>query len=319
MATSSPKLEDAYKLGKVLGKGNYAEVRLAQDLRTKEDFAVKCVDKTKLTKEDLDGLTVEIAVLRELRDVSPHVIRLIADFETPRHRYMVLELMSGGELFDRIVKREHYSEADAQPVVLTLATVLNDMHKRDVVHRDLKPENILLKDQSEHSPVKLADFGFARHVGTTGCRTACGTPSYVAPEVIGGKVYGVSPDVWSLGVIVYILLCGYPPFYDANQQKLFKVIQAGKFNFDSPWWDNISPEAKDLVKRCLVVDPAKRATMEDVVKHPWVSGGKAKTINIGQNRNNLKVFNAKRKLKASLTAAIAANRLAEMLKDSRML
>src|SRR5690606_37229524 len=153
-----------------------------------------------------------------------------------KHHYLVLELMSGGELFAKIVQKEFYAEGDAQKVVKTIAEVLAYCHSLDSAHRDLKPENVLLKDSSPDAQVKIADFGFARHVND-GCVTACGTPGYVAPAVISGKIYDSQCDNWSLGVLTYILLCGYPPFYAKNRQDLFKSIRKANYKFDSPYWD----------------------------------------------------------------------------------
>jgi calcium/calmodulin-dependent protein kinase I len=195
-------------------------------------------------------------------------------------------------------------------VIRTLADCLLYLHNKDIVHRDLKPENILLKDKSDDAAIKIADFGFARYV-KEGCRTACGTPGYVAPEIITGKVYGKPVDIWSLGIIIYILLCGYPPFYHKNQAQLFRLIREGKYEFDSPYWDPISKNAKDLVRACLTVDPAKRITMDGVLKHPWVAESASKT-DITPVLGELKKFNARRKLRAGIRAAIAAGKLADL-------
>ena len=300
--------KDSYTLGKELGKGNYSTVRLAVSKKTNEECAVKCIQKKKLTPEDDEALKIEVAILAEVE--HPSIIKLHGFFEEPLDYYIVTELMSGGELFDRIVAREFYSENDAQKVVRTLGECLLYLHERDIVHRDLKPENILLKDKSDDAAIKIADFGFARFV-KEGCRTACGTPGYVAPEIITGKIYGKGVDVWSLGIIIYILLCGYPPFYHRNQAQLFKLIREARFEFDSPYWDPISSNAKDLIKGCLTVDEKKRLTMQGVLTHPWVSGAASKA-DITPVLGELKKFNARRKLRAGIKAAIAANRMMDI-------
>jgi len=307
--TPQKAFKDAFTLGQELGKGNYSTVRLGVNNSSKEECAIKCIVKKKLTPEDETALRVEVAVLSEVN--HPSIIKMYGFFDEPLDYYIVTELMSGGELFDRIVAKEFYSENDAQKVVQTLAICLKYMHDKDIVHRDLKPENILLKDKTDDAAIKIADFGFARHI-KDGCHTACGTPGYVAPEIITGKVYGKSVDVWSLGVIIYILLCGYPPFYHKNQPQLFKLIREARFQFDSPYWDPISNEARNLIKGCLTVDVEKRLTIDGVMKHPWVSGQVSKA-DITPVLGELKKFNARRKLRAGIKAAIAANRLKDIL------
>lgn len=305
--------KDSFKLGDELGRGNYSTVRLAFNLQTNEQCAAKCIQKKKLTPEDDEALKVEVAVLGGVD--HPSIIKLKGFFEEPLEYFIVTELMSGGELFDRIVAREFYSEHDAQTVVLTLGNCLKYLHDKGIVHRDLKPENILLKDKTDDAAIKIADFGFARYV-KEGCRTACGTPGYVAPEIINGKVYGKSVDIWSLGIIIYILLCGYPPFYHKNQAQLFKLIREGRYEFDSPYWDPISDSAKSLIRGCLTVDVSKRLTIDGVLSHPWVSSAASK-VDITPVLGELRKFNARRKLRAGIRAAIAAGKLQDIAKTIR--
>lgn len=174
-SSKTPRMEDTYKLGKVLGKGNYSEVRLCTKMDTKLNYAVKVMTKSKLTKEDLDAIKTEVGILQELVQ-QKSVIRYVDSFDEAKFYYLITELMEGGELFDRIVELEHYSENDTRKVVKTIGECLLYMHNKKIVHRDLKPENILLKDKSADSMVKIADFGFAVHVPAAGCRTSCGTP-----------------------------------------------------------------------------------------------------------------------------------------------
>lgn len=194
-----------------------------------------------------------------------NIVKLKDKFDTPSHLYLVMECCSGGELFDRIVDREKYTEADAAKVVRSVADALAYCHSAEppIVHRDLKPENLLLIDSSEDADVKVADFGLAKMLTKdTLMQTACGTPNYVAPEILEGREYDEKVDAWSLGVIMYILLCGFPPFYDENNAALFTAIKSGDFEFPSPFWDDISSEAKDCIKRMLTVDPK---VMEDLI------------------------------------------------------
>jgi calcium/calmodulin-dependent protein kinase I len=302
-----------YQLKGELGKGNYSVVVAAINTGSGMQVAVKCVDKKKLTKEDDEALKVEVAILHALG--HPHIIRLYDWFEDLTNYFVVTEFMGGGELFDRIVKREYYSEEDAQKVVRTIVSVLKYLHERNIVHRDLKPENILLLSQKDDSSIKIADFGFARVVNVKGQTTACGTPGYVAPEIINGKPYGLTVDIWSLGVIIYILLCGYPPFYNQNQAQLFKLIREGKFVFDKPYWDPISADAKGLIKAMLTVDIKQRPNIDGVMSHPWVLG-KVSTKDITPALGQLKLFNARRKLRAGIQAALAANKFVDLLKQS---
>ena len=312
IAALQPKPESEFKLRYdlkgVLGQGSYSVVRKAIDKDSKQPVAVKVIDRRKLTKEDEVALRIEVEILGKLR--HPNIIKLFGWYVEGRSYCVIFELMNGGELFDRIVKKEFYSEADAQKVVFTLASVVQYIHSNNIAHRDLKPENILLTDESDSAIIKIADFGFARPV-TSGLTTACGTPGYVAPEIIGGKPYGKAVDVWSLGVIIYILLCGYPPFYNTNQAQLFKTIRAGKFVFDSPYWDPISGDAKDLISGCLTVDHEKRLKIDQVLEHPWVVN-RVENKDITNVLGELKKFNARRKLRAAIKAAIAANRLIDI-------
>ncbi|KAL3914792.1 MAG: hypothetical protein SGPRY_007495 [Prymnesium sp.] len=205
-------------------------------------------------------------------------VKMYAVYETETHLFLCLELLTGGELFDRIISKGHYSEDDARKLTVTLVEAVQYLHSLGIAHRDLKPENILLKDEKEDAPIKITDFGLSKIfaddlAGEVVMKTACGTPGYVAPEVLTHEIYSEQVDMWSIGVIVYILLCGFPPFYGDNDAQMFKKIKAGSYKFLTPYWDPISAEAKDFVSKLLVVDPKKRMTSVEALKHPWV--GKA--------------------------------------------
>jgi len=217
---SSVKFADKYDImhSKVLGKGNYSVVKLGKEKGSGKTVAVKCIEENKLTDEDKVALKDETGLLYKLD--HPNIIKFYAFFHEPPNYYIVTEYVGGGELFDRIVEKEVYSEQDAQKLVRTIAGAIKYCHDREVVHRDLKPENILLSKDEETGEImddniKIADFGFAKQNNSTsnGLSTACGTPGYVAPEILQGKSYGKEVDMWSFGVIIYILLCGYPPFH----------------------------------------------------------------------------------------------------------
>jgi len=179
--------------------------------------------------------------------------------------------VTGGELFDRIVAKGHFSEPASADLVYKILDATQYLHSVGIVHRDLKPENLLLSDPSDQAEVKVADFGLAKILGAEGqmMATTCGTPGYVAPEVLKNKGYDKQVDVWSIGVILYILLCGFPPFYEENTALLFEQIMRGQYDFPEPYWDPISAQAKDLVQHMLVVDPKKRYTTQQCMAHSW--------------------------------------------------
>ncbi|CAK9030650.1 Calcium/calmodulin-dependent protein kinase type 1 (CaM kinase I) (MnCaMKI), partial [Durusdinium trenchii] len=303
--------EDRFEVGNLLGKGNFSEVKTATDKKTGEVLAVKIMKKRKITREEYEAIMSEIAILADMD--HPNVIKMHGMWEDKNHVYVVTELAKGGELFDRIVQREFYSEKDAAVVVKTVAEALKYLNDRGIVHRDLKPENILLVDDDDDSALKLADFGFAKQVDATNedtLATTCGTPGYVAPEIISGKPYGKEVDMWSLGVITYILLAGYPPFYDENQNTLFRQIKKAKYKFDPEFWSEVSESAKDLIRGLLVVDPKKRLTVDQVLAHPWVAnaGGDDGDKDITPALTELKKFQARKKLRKGFHAVVAMNK-----------
>nr|CAD7196651.1 unnamed protein product [Timema douglasi] len=191
-----------------------------------------------------------------------------------------MELVTGGELFDRIVEKGSYTEKDASDLIRQVLEAVDYMHEQGVVHRDLKPENLLYYSQDEDSKIMISDFGLSKMEDSGVMATACGTPGYVAPEVLAQKPYGKAVDVWSIGVISYILLCGYPPFYDENDANLFAQILKGEFEFDSPYWDDISDSAKDFIRQLMCVEVEKRYTCRQALAHPWISGNAASNKNI---------------------------------------
>lgn len=199
-----------------------------------------------LEEDDEIQLQAEIDILSQLD--HPNVLKIIEIFDEEDCIYLVLELLGGGELFDRIVEKENYSEKEAAETVRPIVDAIRYCHSLGIIHRDLKPENLLYMTPSDNSIIKITDFGLARFVENEMATTACGTPNYVAPEIITGKGYSKEVDLWSIGVIIYIMLCGFPPFYDDNNQQLFALISKGSFDFPSPYWDNISNSAKNLIK-----------------------------------------------------------------------
>nr|XP_025843847.1 calcium/calmodulin-dependent protein kinase type 1B [Vulpes vulpes] len=186
-----------------------------------------------------------------------------------------MELVTGGELFDRIMERGSYTEKDASHLVGQVLGAVSYLHSLGIVHRDLKPENLLYATPFEDSKIMVSDFGLSKIQAGNMLGTACGTPGYVAPELLEQKPYGKAVDVWALGVISYILLCGYPPFYDESDPELFSQILRASYEFDSPFWDDISESAKDFIRHLLERDPQKRFTCQQALQHLWISGDAA--------------------------------------------
>lgn len=228
--------------------------------------AVKCIDKKALKGKE-DSLENEIRVLRKLN--HSNIVQLKETYEDKQKVYLVMELVTGGELFDRIVEKGSYTEKDASALIRQILEAVDYMHCQGVVHRDLKPENLLYYNQDPDSKIMISDFGLSKMEDSGVMATACGTPGYVAPEVLSQKPYGKAVDIWSIGVIAYILLCGYPPFYDENDANLFAQIVKGDFEFDSPYWDDISDSAKDFISHLICVNPTKRYTCKQALGHPW--------------------------------------------------
>ncbi|XP_063685684.1 calcium/calmodulin-dependent protein kinase type 1-like isoform X2 [Bolinopsis microptera] len=314
---SSKKQKDLSKISskydvkdQVLGTGAFSEVCLAVQKETGKKFAVKCIDKKSLKGKE-DSLENEISVLRKAD--HPNIVKMIEMFEDKNYLYLVMDLVTGGELFDRIVERGSYSEKDASECVKQILIAVHYLHELGIVHRDLKPENLLYQDETEQSRLMISDFGLSKMEGTEAMATACGTPGYVAPEVLMGKHYGKEVDCWSIGVIAYILLCGYPPFYDENDATLFAQIMRGEYEFDSPYWDEISESAKEFVRFFMTVDPTKRYSCADGLKHEWIAGTDQSDVNIhGTVSEMMKKTLLKAKWKNAITATTAVNRMKNM-------
>uniref|UniRef100_A0A8C8ASD8 non-specific serine/threonine protein kinase n=1 Tax=Otus sunia TaxID=257818 RepID=A0A8C8ASD8_9STRI len=273
-------VEKHYEIGRTIGDGNFAVVKECRHCDTNQIYAMKIVDKSKLKgKEDM--MESEILIIRSLS--HPNIVSLIEVYETEAEIYLILEYVPGGDLFDAIIESVKFTEHDAAVMITDLCEALVYIHSKNIVHRDLKPENLLVQHNADKSTtLKLADFGLAKQV-TKPIFTVCGTPTYVAPEILAEKGYGLEVDMWAAGVILYILLCGFPPFrsQDRDQEELFQIIQLGHYEFLSPYWDNISAAAKDLITRLLIVDPQKRYTARQVLQHPWIrTAGKTNSRNL---------------------------------------
>ncbi|XP_076660099.1 uncharacterized protein LOC143363383 isoform X2 [Halictus rubicundus] len=274
-----------YTVGHVIGDGNFAVVRHCIHKSSGAEYAMKIVDKYKCQgKETM--LASEVTILRQV--CHPNVISLIAEQETADQLFLVMELVKGGDLFDALAAVTKFSEAEASVMTGHLTSALAYLHSHHIVHRDVKPENLLVEMEGSHVRcLKLGDFGLAQVVREP-LYTVCGTPTYVAPEILAETGYGLKIDIWAAGVILYILLCGFPPFVspENEQEELFERILSGYYEFTSPYWDNISDSAKQLISNMLQAQPELRFTAEDVLDHPWLAsflGGEQTTASTPTN------------------------------------
>jgi len=308
-----PSFDDKYTLGRKIGEGTFSAIIEANKRGTSESYPVKILTKARLTKEDEVALKNEISVLNELK--HEHITRLYEVFEEKRFWYIVTEKMTGGELFDRIVSKSVYNEKEARDVCKILFEAIGFCHSKSVAHRDLKPESLLLKSDKNDSDVKIAGFGFAKKVLTPNLLTTqCGTPGYVAPEILEGIAYGTKCDMWSLGVIIYIILGGYPPFNEQNQFELFREIRKGQYEFHKEYWGSVSADAKDLISSLLTVQPSKRITADQALQHRWMlqDARVLSTQDLGNNLSELRKYNAKKKFKSAINAVIITNKLTSL-------
>ncbi|CAH0486847.1 unnamed protein product [Peronospora farinosa] len=313
------KVTDMYTLGKIIGSGSYSVVRESIHISSKRRFAIKCIKRADLSPDDDAAIQFEVAILHQMQ--HPNIMTLEEFFVEPDYYYLVTEFVGGGELFDRIVAKTFYTEKEARDLVKILIQAIQYCHDQNIVHRDLKPENLLLMSANDDASIKLADFGFAKTVtpNDSGLVTTCGTPGYVAPEILEGTSYGKPVDIWSIGVITYILLAGYPPFHDDSQPVLFQKIRKGKYYYDSPYWDNVSTNAKEFISKMLVVNPKDRATAQELMQHKWITGTDVATVPLTSALTELRRFHARKKFKAavhSVQATISMNKTLSGLSES---
>ncbi|PON86064.1 Serine/threonine protein kinase [Trema orientale] len=301
------RIGDKYVLGRELGRGEFGITYLCTDRETKEALACKSISKRKLrTAVDIEDVRREVAIMSTLPE-HPNIVKLKATYEDHENVHLVMELCEGGELFDRIVARGHYSERAAATVAKTIAEVVRMCHANGVMHRDLKPENFLFANKKEHSPLKAIDFGLSVFF-KPGERFSeiVGSPYYMAPEVLK-RNYGPEVDIWSAGVILYILLCGVPPFWAETEQGVALAILRGVIDFKREPWPQISESAKSLVRKMLEPDPRKRLTAQQVLEHPWIQNAK-KTSNVPLGdivRTRLKQFSVMNRFKKKALRVIA--------------
>ncbi|KAJ3127290.1 Calcium/calmodulin-dependent protein kinase type 1 [Nowakowskiella sp. JEL0407] len=295
-----------YYIGKQLGSGAFGDVRIATRKSDNLQFAVKCIEKSKLKgKEEM--IKDEMEILSKVH--HPNLITLVEKFENANFIYLVTDLALGGELFDQIIAREKYSEKDASVLIVQILEGVKYLHEMDIVHRDLKPENLLFADRTETSRLLITDFGLSKTISAQDMLTTqCGTPAYVAPEILTKSGHGKPVDCWAIGVMSYVLLCGYTPFYGEDQISTYQAIIAGDFEFDEEYWSEVSDSAKSFIKGLLTVDQTKRLTVHQALQHPWITkDAENKTSDLlPKVRAN---FNGKKTFKKAVQGAMAMHRL----------
>ncbi|CEF70913.1 Calcium/calmodulin-dependent protein kinase type II subunit delta [Strongyloides ratti] len=318
MNNTCTKFSDNYEVKEELGKGAFSVVRRCIHKSTLMEYAAKIINTKRLSSRDFQKLEREARICRKLQ--HPNIVRLHDSIQEEAFHYLIFDLVTGGELFEDIVAREFYSEADASHCIQQILESIAYCHNNNVVHRDLKPENLLLASKAKGAAVKLADFGLAIEV--QGDQEAwfgfAGTPGYLSPEVLKKDPYGKPVDIWACGVILYILLVGYPPFWDEDQHRLYAQIKAGAYDYPSPEWDTVTPEAKNLIDNMLTVNPKKRITADQALKVPWICNRDrvASLVHRQDTVDCLRKFNARRKLKAAISAVTVINRMSNVVRNA---
>mmetsp|Transcript_4356 Transcript_4356/g.15087 ORF Transcript_4356/g.15087 Transcript_4356/m.15087 type:complete len:337 (-) Transcript_4356:68-1078(-) len=296
--TSSSVFLERYELGDTIGVGGFAVVKKGLDKKLQMPVAIKVVDRSRYTPTD-QSLQREVEVLTSVD--HPNCIKLYACYVTSKKVFIVTELVTGGELLDRVTEQGNYTEAVAAKIFRQIICGVEYLHEHGIVHRDLKLENFILENDSPDATIKIADFGLSKYFNDGSMlKTMCGSPQYVAPEVldVGSTALAYTPavDMWSMGVILYILLSGYSPFDDEDDSVLFDNIRNGDYRLDDPVWDEISAEAKDLLALLLCLNPDKRLSATETLAHPWLErelreGGGA---GLDAQRRNLETIISKR-------------------------
>ncbi|KAJ6948562.1 calcium-dependent protein kinase 34-like [Populus alba x Populus x berolinensis] len=263
-------VKSIYSIGKELGRGQFGITHLCTNKVTGEQFACKTIAKRKLVnKEDVEDVRREVQIMHHLTG-QPNIVELKGAYEDKHSVHLVMELCAGGELFDRIIAKGHYTERAAASLLRTIVQIIHTCHSMGVIHRDLKPENFLLLNKQENSPLKATDFGLSVFYKSGEVfKDIVGSAYYIAPEVLKRR-YGPEADVWSVGVMLFILLSGVPPFWAESEHGIFNAILRGHIDFTSDPWPSISPQAKDLVRKMLTSDPKQRMTAIQVLGHPWI-------------------------------------------------
>lgn len=261
---------ERYKLQEEIGQGSFSTVYKAFDSRTNMAYAAKIIPFDRIDESDSKAMDDEVRILASLS--HPHILKLHEAFRTDLELWLILDLADGGDVYDRIAQKAYYTELEARNMARILLETIDYMHSVGIVHRDLKPENLLLVSNMNDVTIKIGDFGFAKYVRELQFpgEVVCGTPNFVSPEVLRSRPYKTEPDIWALGVIFYILLAGYPPFYDKSQGGIFRKIKVGKYVFHPDFWSDISHDAKDFITKMLCVELDKRWNAKQLLEHPWI-------------------------------------------------
>ncbi|KAL9541098.1 hypothetical protein MBANPS3_009307 [Mucor bainieri] len=311
-----------YKTGRVLGNGTYATVKEAMRIDTGKYYACKIINK-KLMEGREHMIRNEINILKRISQGNKNILSLVDYFETVNNLYLVTDLASGGELFDRICEKGSYFEKDAAKIVQTICSAVAYLHDNGIVHRDLKPENLLFRERDEDSDLLIADFGLSRIIDTDKfhtLKTTCGTPGYMAPEIFKKTGHGKPVDLWAIGVITYFLLSGYTPFEGSNNVEEMQAIMNADYNYDDPCWENISQAAKNFIDRCLTINADERITAHQALEHEWlltISDESKSTEEGGDLLPNLRTnFNARRTFKKAINMVTLSNHFGHSLKNS---
>ena len=309
-------LRDTYKIGKVLGEGAFGEVRLCTHRESGEKRAVKVLKKVDMEQEEIDAMLNEINILRGVD--HPNIVKIFEYFEDAKRFYIVTQHIEGGELFDSIIKFGTFSEHDAAVLTRQMLSVISYCHNRNIVHRDLKPENIMLESEKSYEDIKIIDFGTAQVFDPSKhLKEQIGTPYYIAPEVLNKK-YGKECDIWSSGVIVFILLSGIPPFNGVTDNEIMSRIKKGKFDFNAKVWSSVSAEAKDFISQLLTLDASKRPTAEQAMQHPWLVKQSKVEVNEEQTKDalaHLTMFHKNNTLKTATFSFIGSQLISKDEKE----
>ena len=315
--SNHPRVEQVYDLGRVLGKGSFSTVYLGVHKTTGEEVALKVIPAKNYRHNERAKslLRTEVAVMSRIRKLHhPNLMNFKHTFEDAEKIVMVLEILSGGELFDRIVKKGHYSERDASLLTGVIVRALGALHSVGILHRDLKPENCIYNTPADDSDLKITDFGLAALVTSSQDRLIdrhlVGTPGYICPAVLANYEYSAASDIWAAGVILFILLSGSPPFYGRTHKEIFEKIKTAHWGFNGRNWNQVSDGAKDLVKKMLKQNPAERLTVEEILEHPWIKEHEmVSSANLPDTLADLKKFNARQKFRAAAMVCIGSSRL----------
>jgi len=302
---------DDYVMANKLGEGSFSVVKMAFNKQTGESAAVKIINKRRLAKGPQTTLLwMEINILRDMN--HPNIVKLYDVYEEGPSYLIVTEPVQGGELFDCIVRRTYYSESSARKIITQILDAVDYLHNTvAIVHRDIKPENILITTDCENGIIKLADFGFAKKISDlTESEVMLGTPAYIAPEILNGRPYGPEVDIWSLGVICYILLSGQPPFQDEDDIGLYHQIESGAYDFTQSEWSAVSPSAVNFVICMLTVSQSKRYKIAQLKQHHWITQSSEYECSCRDIcLDHLRRYHARKKLKGAVNLVIATNRL----------